>query len=137
MRFEVTLRSKELEKLESIPRTPDEARVVWQTYYDKVTWNRNARMVEADMLEVELPRYLQGTLAMWRQGTDLRAVLSKTSFYRQRRELLAQIGVDIAAAPPPKTAARADAPAPTLDPKGWDPEPLEGYVWNRNPRLLP
>src|SRR5579859_4088982 len=136
VRFEVTLRTKELEKLELIPRTPTEALAVWQSYYDKVTWNQNARMMESDMLEVSLPRHLQGTLAMWRQGTDLRAVLSKASFYRQRRELLDQVGVDIASPPPLKVPAPAATPVTALDPAGWDPEPLEGYAWDPNPRRL-
>jgi len=136
VRFEVTLRTKELEKLESIPRTPVEALAVWQTYFDKVTWNQNARMVESDMFESGLRGELRKTLALWRAGVDLRDMLSRNTYYKHRRQLLDQVGVDIASPPPPKVPAAADAPTSALDPKGWDPEPLEGYAWNPTKRLL-
>jgi len=127
VRFELTLRAKELEKLD-IPRwSPLE---VWQSYYGKVTWNQNARMLESDMLEVSLPLHLRRTLELWRSGADMRPLLgSRESFYRHRRALLKAVGVDIAS-PPPKRAAAPEAPGAELDPRGWDPEPLEGYVWN-------
>lgn len=136
VRFEVTLRTKELEKLESIPRTPAAALAVWQTYYDKVTWNQNAQAAEvADMFESGLRGELRKTMAMWRAGLDLRGLLSHSTFYRHRRELLDQMGVDIAA-PPPKVSAPTETAPAALDAKGWDPEPLEGYAWNPNPRNL-
>ena len=104
---------------------------VWQQYFDKITWNQNARMVEVDMLEAGLPAELRKTIALWRTGADLRTFLSKATFYRHRQVLLRELGVDIASPPPAtadKTGALADTPA-GLDPKGWDPEPLEGYAW--------
>jgi len=126
VRFELTLRSKELEKIDVRQWQPLQ---VWQAYFDKVTWNQNARMLEADMFEVELPRKLRMTLELWRAGTDPRSLMGRNTFYFHRRELLKAVGVDIASPPPKKTAA-AEAPALVLDPKGWDPEPLEGYVWD-------
>lgn len=130
VRFEATLRTPELEKIDLAQWDPLE---VWQRYYSKITWNQNAQMTEADMLEANLPNYLRGSLAMWRAGVDLRTSLSKASFYRQRRELLEAVGVDIAS-PPPKRDAAAEVPPATLDPKGWDPEPLQGYAWNPRQR---
>ena len=55
--------------------------------------------------------------------------MGRNTFYFHRRELLKAVGVDIAS-PPPKKMAATEAPALVLDPKGWDPEPLEGYVWD-------
>jgi len=131
VRFELTLRSKELEKLDVTQWQPLE---VWQRYFGKVTWNQNAQMVEADMLEVGLPSEMRKTLALWRAGVDPRPLLgSRATYYRHRQTLLKEVGVDIAV-PPPKLPAGTDAPAATLDPKGWDPEPLEGYAWNPSER---
>lgn len=45
---------------------------------------------------------VQFTIHAWRQGMDLRAVLSKPTFYRHRREILDALGVDINIPPPPK-----------------------------------
>lgn len=146
VRFELTLRAKELEKVfgtKQLVKTASgwqeetglqdlsrwEPLTLWQQYYDKVTWNQNAQMLEADMFESELRRELRKTLALWRTGADARSVLSKNTYYKHRRQLLDYMGVDIAS-PPPKRAAATEAPATVLDPKGWDPEPLEGYVWD-------
>lgn len=130
VRFEITLRSKELEKLDMSKWAPLE---VWERYYAKVTFNQNTQMMEPDMLEVSLPFKLQGTLAMWRTGADLRARMSHNTFYVHRRALLKAMGIDIAV-PPPKVPSATELPAAVLDPKGWDPEPLEGYAWNPGQR---
>jgi hypothetical protein len=126
VRFEVTLRSKELEKLDLKQWNPLQ---IWQQYFDKVTWNQNAQMAEADMFESELKGELRKTLVLWRAGADLRALLgSKATYYRHRQQLLKAVGVDIAS-PPPKTPAAPGGASLGLDQKGWDPEPLEGYAW--------
>ena len=85
-------------------------------------------MAYAGRLDIGLLR-VQGVLEMWRRGTDLRARMSKTAFYRTRQELLTAVGVDIASAPP-KVPAATEIASAALDPQGWDPEPLEGYAWN-------
>lgn len=45
-----------------------------------------------------LPRSVQGTYLLWKQGQRLKEILSKPTFYRHRRELL-QYGIDINNAP--------------------------------------
>jgi hypothetical protein len=45
--------------------------------------------------EKDLPRWLQSTYRHWRSGEDVRGLLSRRTFYRQRKELLAH-GIDIA-----------------------------------------
>lgn len=46
-----------------------------------------------------LPPGLQGALAMWKAGTDLRDAFPRRTFYHYRRKLLDLAGVDIAVAP--------------------------------------
>jgi hypothetical protein len=125
VRFELTLRSKELEKL-NLRTTPPLA--VWQTYFDRITLNRNTAMRdEDDLLATELPASARAALELWRRGVDCREVFPHNSFYRHRRALLATLGVDIASPPPAQPSAPNSEQL--LDPKGWDPEPLDGYGW--------
>jgi II/X family phage/plasmid replication protein len=132
VRFELTLRSKELEKLSLATSSP---LTVWQTYFDRITWNRNAAMSQHDdLLTAELPPLLLGVLALWRQGADLRQIYPQNTFYRHRRALLERVGVDIAS-PPSEEAPAAPDSGQLLDPKGWDPEPLKGHAWQ--PDILP
>lgn len=53
-----------------------------------------ATLIDEQLLA--MPRTLQASYQLWRQGADLRQLLAKNTFYRHRRELLAY-GVDIAA----------------------------------------
>ena len=43
---------------------------------------------------LKMPRTLQGTYQLWRQGADVRNIMNIQSFYRHRRMLL-EYGVDI------------------------------------------
>ena len=134
VRFELTLRSKELVKLGQ----QWDAGTVWRAYYERLTWNRNVDVSEGldmvDKAKLTLPQ--AGYLARWRLGEDLRLIVSKPTFYRTRRALLEAVGVDIASAPPPREKA---APAPServaavLDPAGWDPEPIKAYLYEPDP----
>jgi II/X family phage/plasmid replication protein len=135
VRFELTLRRPELE---SVDFSRFDALALWKEYFGRVTWNRNARLVEADMFERELPNELRKTLALWRAGMDLRHdLLPDRTFYRHRRALLTELGVDIAS-PPPEVPAGTEIQPLTEDQAGWDPEPLEGYSWEseKQSRLL-
>ena len=84
------------------------------------------------MISQALPQHLRGYLARWKVGEDLRRDLPKNTFYRVRRELRAQLGIDITS--PPKAEAAAAA-ASTLDPVGWDPEPIEEYLFEPGDEL--
>lgn len=134
VRFELQLRTMELEE-NSVDvaalrgaEAPAAALRIWKRYYDRVTFNENAAMTNPDLLEATLPAHLALKLGAWRGGTDLRRVMSKPSFYRVRRDLLAVAGVDIAS-PPPKREASPVSRAPVmLDEAGWDPEPIASRV---------
>lgn len=126
VRFELTLRAKELEKIDL-----DRATVldVWSQYYQRITWNQNAMATTPDLIEQQLPVHLRMTVAAWRGGADVRSMLTKPSFYRQRRQILDALGVDIAS-PPVRHGGETSLPVADLDSRGWDPEPLHAYPGN-------
>lgn len=95
LRLELRLRTKELEKLNL-----REAKN-WQGFDPYATYNDYLKRIEMNeqialttkVLD-QLPRYLQGTYALWQSGHNLREMMPKNSFYRHRRALL-EFGVDI------------------------------------------
>jgi hypothetical protein len=131
VRFELTLKALELQRIGEIL----DPAAVWQTYFERVTWNRNAEAAEdVDMIEQQLPNHLAGYLARWRTGQDLRQALPHRTFYRTRRAILEACGVDIAEPPPardPVGSARLPGSSVILSPDapGWDPEPLKAYLY--------
>lgn len=134
MRFELRLRTPELvHEAETVarlhgPGARAAALEIWQRYFDRITFNENATMTTPSLFESTLPPHLRFKLIAWRNGEDLRRILSKTSFYRVRRELLPH-GVDIASPPP---ASSGVSPGALLDPAGWDPEPLQAHFVEPN-----
>lgn len=132
VRFELQLRTKELETIpEQVAAlsgrgAESAALAIWQGYYDRITFNENAAMIQPSVLESALPNHLALKLGAWRGGTDMRQVMSKTAFYRTRRELLDAVGVDIASPAPPVSLGVPEGSS-GLDPAGWDPEPLAAH----------
>jgi len=130
VRFELTLRSLELEhlpqliiRLGALASPCVVALEVWQDYYSRVSLNDNAIMArQEDIMEKSLSGSQRACLQLWRRGEDLRQVYPQNTFYRHRRALLELVAVDIASAPPVDPAAAA---APKLDPAGWDPAPID------------
>jgi hypothetical protein len=123
VRFELRLRSLELEH--AWPITSPLA--TWTQYFGRIQFNRNnAALLEDDMLTDSLPQHLRGYLARWKVGEDLRTGLSKPTYYRIRRELLTQAGVDIASPPHPEASIVHDV---GLDSARWDPEPITEYLY--------
>lgn len=121
VRFEVVLRGPELEHLPS----DFDPLTVWQTYFDKITFNENAAMShDRTLIEQALKPHQQMAVMSWRAGLDLRTIYSKPGFYKVRRELLDLVGVDISQ---PPQASAPGAPSAGLDPAGWDPEPITDY----------
>jgi II/X family phage/plasmid replication protein len=123
IRFELTLKSKELARCGEI--VPGATLPLWQKYYDAVTWNRNAEMIELTQAEKLLPLSVQRALLAWRHGEDLRPVYSSSQFYAIRRKVLDTLGVDIAQ---PPVRPESSAGVVTLKESGWDPEPLTEYL---------
>lgn len=106
LRVEVRLGRLELEKLGKrqlcgwlprggvdVPGEPSEVSRIWRSKVDQLSFNNCADLhVETE----KLPRKLRTTYISWKAGADLRALLSKPTFYRHRADLLALTGQDIA-----------------------------------------
>lgn len=98
LRWEVELRSRELRRLKL-----DQA-ALWKEVDATGVALAYAKLVEMPTRQaprlalLDLPPHLRGTYALWAQGVDLRVSLSRRTYYRHRKELLAY-GVDISRAP--------------------------------------
>lgn len=129
VRFEITLRSMELSATPKALLTPDNLPAIWNRYHDRIQYNRNAEAFMTDMTTQELKPVERLVLEAWKGGADIRAIHSKSAFYRYRKLLLDVVGVDISEAPPEKLSpVRAE-----LDPKGWDPEPIRELMYDPEP----
>ena len=101
---------------------------LWESLFKLITFNRNMEAMESDMLEKQLKPMAAGYLARWRCGEDLRATLSKTTFYRVRADLMAAVGVDIASKPE-KRSSPIYTPSTALESARWDPEPITEFLY--------
>jgi II/X family phage/plasmid replication protein len=97
LRAELRIFSKELEKhgfTHGYHLTPDIINHLFNIYLGKIDMTQQATLIDEQLLK--MPRTLQGSYQLWRQGADLRQLLAHNTFYRHRRELLAY-GIDISA----------------------------------------
>lgn len=96
LRAELRLFSKELEERHGITHgyhiTPQLLDQLFNIYLGKIDMTTQATLIDEQLLT--MPRWLQSTYQLWRQGADLRQLLPKPTFYRHRRELLTY-GIDI------------------------------------------
>ena len=95
LRIEVTLRSRELKKLNLHLASSWNDTTPSVVYNDKVqglTFAGNTMTIE-DM-PADLPTRLRSTFTHWNNGEDLRALLPRNTFYRHRKALLVH-GIDI------------------------------------------
>lgn len=99
LRIELRLKRKELTNLNiekakdlTIKRTNE----LFNMYLRKLEMNEQIALSTEEQLK--LPRGLQSTYLHWKDGQDLRAILSKNTFYKHRRELL-KYGLDITIRP--------------------------------------
>lgn len=125
VRFELTLRTPELEKLPKdffYYASQTDLLELWQSYYDRITWTENAQMVNNSISLDNLPPKMLPVIGAWRTGMDLRACYPKNTFYRYRRQILEAVGVDICL-PPPVVDDLPDEIKSALSPDRWDPEP--------------
>jgi len=95
LRAELRIFSKELQKQDithGYHITDERINHLFKTYLEKIDMTTQATLIDEQLLK--MPRTLQGTYQLWRQGADLRQLLAHNTFYRHRRELLAY-GIDI------------------------------------------
>ena len=129
VRFELTLRSPELNTnyRHLNFNNPETLTHVWNEKFNTIQFNENAIMAtQTHIAEKQLSPLLKGVLALWRSGEDVRSIYPTPTFYRHRRSLLDNLGVDINTAP--QSLSNATTQNIQLSDAGWDPEPLEGQL---------
>ncbi len=96
LRLELRLLSKELDNLNLKTAKQINPRKVKNTFNEYI---KRLQMTEQITLSDDklhsLPQRLRSTYILWRDGYDLRSELPKTTYYRNRKDLL-ELGIDIA-----------------------------------------
>ncbi|ECH6751580.1 TPA: phage/plasmid replication protein, II/X family [Salmonella enterica] len=95
LRSELVLRSQQLKDINlNLGKSwnNETAKNTFLDYIGKFEMNQNTLL--SDKMIRELPRQLQSTYLLWKQGVCLRDILPHNTFYRHRRDLLIY-GVDI------------------------------------------
>lgn len=101
LRLEVVLRQMELrEQGIKYARdiTPEKVQALFAQYLGRLQMSET--LILSDQQQMKLPRKLQGTYLLWKQGITPFDVIPKATFYRHRNELLTQFGIDISNPPP-------------------------------------
>lgn len=96
LRAEFRIFGKELEKhgiTHGYHINPEIINQLFNIYLGKIDMTTQATLIDEQLLK--MPRTLQGSYQLWRQGADLRQLLAHNTFYRHRRQLL-EFGIDIA-----------------------------------------
>ncbi|VEA99119.1 phage/plasmid replication protein, gene II/X family [Klebsiella pneumoniae] len=95
LRIELTLRTTELIDLNLTLgnswniETPNK---LFSDYVGKIEMNQNTILTDEKI--INLPRKIQSTYLLWKQGANIKEMLPKPTFYRHRKELLS-FGIDI------------------------------------------
>lgn len=95
LRIELILRSLELKTInQSLGKswTTETAMKLFTDYIGRIEMSQNVLL--SDEKINKLPRYIQSTYLLWKQGVNLRGILPSRTFYRHRKELLT-FGIDI------------------------------------------
>ncbi len=71
-----------------------DVKTLFDHYVEKIEFSANVSLTRDKLLS--LPKHLQRTYALWKEGVDIRTLLKPATYYRQRRDLLGY-SVDIAA----------------------------------------
>ncbi|TDP40701.1 II/X family phage/plasmid replication protein [Idiomarina aquatica] len=79
---------------------PDLINKLFTEYLGRI--EMSGQMTATDKQLHSIDTKLRGTYELWRQGLDIRSMMSKATFYRHRAELKEQLNIDIAL--PPKQA---------------------------------
>lgn len=95
LRAEFRIHSKELEKIgitHGHHVNPDKIAQIFNIYMGKVEMTNQVTLIDEQL--TKLPRAIQSSYQLWRQGVDLQNLLPKTTFYRHRI-LLKEFGIDL------------------------------------------
>jgi II/X family phage/plasmid replication protein len=110
LRIELTLRSKELEKLniKKITDLQNRTEELFMNYVERLEVSVITKL--ADNVLMAVPASSRPVYTMWFEGYDVRAILPKSSYYNHRRVLL-RYGINISV----KSEKALLAEQPTLD----------------------
>jgi hypothetical protein len=111
VREELTLRALELDRGQGDLR--DVLRLFLQ-YRERLSMAKRVEIPSEKL--AKLKPHLAGYWSKWRDGTNLKTVLPTNTFYRVRRDLLREVGIDIAS-PAPKRRAEVELPVRVIEPK--------------------
>lgn len=95
LRAELTLRSKELHERDihtGKDLSPSVVRALYKDYFGRIEMSAQANIPSEEIKH--LTRSIRDSYLMWKEGIDVRPMMSKACFYRHRSELLGY-GVDI------------------------------------------
>lgn len=95
LRAELRIFGKELEKLgitHGYHITPQKLLDLLNTYLGKIEMTTQATLIDDQLFN--MPRCIQATYQLWRQGADLKNMMPPNTFYTHRRKLL-PYGIDI------------------------------------------
>ncbi|GEM_PF-323974 len=95
IRLELVMRSMEIKKLgltKAKTWTKEKINEIYEKYVGRLNMTHNVQMTSEKMMN--LPRSLQSSYMLWSQGTALKDILPKPTFYRHRKGLL-KYGIDI------------------------------------------
>ena len=96
LRFEIELKGKELKEHDiALARDLPTIRVsqLFREYVGRIEMSEQVAMCTEDQLD--LPKPLQTTYALWKARVDVRPIYSRAKFYRHRKEIKDLCGVDI------------------------------------------
>jgi hypothetical protein len=135
LRIELTLRTKELQKIglySGTTRTDTVLKEYFKTYLSRM---QISNPVTEAVVNVEgLPIGTQRTLSDWLRGADVRAYMNRQTLYRHRKQILEHTGLDIATTP------LTDPPTINLKERLIDnfrPEPLPDWAIASHLVMLP
>ncbi|HAT1685402.1 TPA: Replication-associated protein G2P [Klebsiella oxytoca] len=95
LRIELVLRSLELKELNlnfGKSWNIETAKNVFSDYIGRLEMSQNVLL--SDKTIMQLPRSARSTYLLWKQGANMRDILTKPTFFRQRKQLL-DYGIDI------------------------------------------
>jgi len=100
LRAELRIHAKELQDRYAVTHgyhlTPTKIQLLFNDYLGKIDMTTQATLIDEQLFS--MPRTVLGTYQLWRQGADVRGLLSDSTFKRHRK-VLKEYGIDINASP--------------------------------------
>lgn len=135
LRVELTLRGLELvdKQLDSVQYWREGVvERVYISYLSGLEFSQNMRVTETPFDYEKLSSRLRACALAWSEGHDLRTLYPRATWYRYRREIMKQIGLDISLAPPSDRSEKSNViPLFTI----FDAKPMDTPQWAKGTSL--